>query len=171
MARQIPNPHFVCPSVGDTHENDDAKISHITNTDVQPMRDISQPHRFKPVAHVKPMMSDTSSRLSTNTAAIVPQLSPNLHHKTTSDHVKTPTLSPRAILTATKAKKCRFFRNGDRFFKGVCIAISSERYRTLDSVAEELTRALLGTGCISLPSGVRVLYGLSDGHKVCSKFI
>jgi hypothetical protein len=132
------------------------------------MVDTTTQQRIKPVAHVKPMIADTSQQLiPSSSSPSASQLSPNLSHKTsTTEQLKTPTLSNRQVLTATKAKKCRFFRNGDRFFKGVCVAISSERYRTLDSVAEEVTRALLGTGCVLLPSGVRVLYALADGRKV-----
>lgn len=32
-------------------------------------------------------------------------------------------------LPATKARRVRFYRNGDRFYSGIVIAVSNERYR------------------------------------------
>lgn len=151
----------------DVEAYDEEKIEGTTRQLQRTTLDTSQ--RSKPVAHVKPMIADASQRLiPVSPIPSASQQSPNVLHKTTGENVKTPTLSNRLVLTATKAKKCRFYRNGDRFFKGVYVAISSERYRTLDSIAEEVTRALLGTGCVLLPSGVRILYALADGRKVLS---
>lgn len=62
-----------------------------------------------------------------------------------------------------KARKIKFYRNGDRFFKGVTLAVSSERYRTFDALLSELNR-LVGDR-VNLHQGVRVLFGL-DGTKI-----
>ena len=62
-----------------------------------------------------------------------------------------------------KAKRIRFYRNGDRFYKGVMMAVTPERYRSFDSLVADLTRALVEN--VSLPSGVRTLFTM-DGQKV-----
>ena len=62
-----------------------------------------------------------------------------------------------------KARKVKFYRNGDRFFKGVTLAVSAERYRTFDALVCELNR-LVGDR-VNLHQGVRVLFAL-DGNKI-----
>ncbi|XP_063984494.1 serine/threonine-protein kinase GA29083 [Diachasmimorpha longicaudata] len=64
-----------------------------------------------------------------------------------------------------KAKRVRFFRNGDKFYTGVVMAVTPERYRSFDSLASDLTRALVSS--VTLPSGVRCIYSM-DGRKVQS---
>lgn len=64
-----------------------------------------------------------------------------------------------------KARKVKFYRNGDRFFKGVTLAISSERYRTFDALLSELNR-LVGDRA-SLHHGVRIIFNV-DGIKINS---
>lgn len=62
-----------------------------------------------------------------------------------------------------KAKRMRFYRNGDRFYKGVVMAVTPERYRCFDSLVVDLTRALVDN--VNLPSGVRILYTM-EGRVV-----
>lgn len=62
-----------------------------------------------------------------------------------------------------KAKRIRFLCNGDRFNKGVVMAVAPERYRSFDSLLSDLTRAFSGN--INLPSGVRTVFTM-DGCKV-----
>uniref|UniRef100_A0A0A9WRU7 non-specific serine/threonine protein kinase n=1 Tax=Lygus hesperus TaxID=30085 RepID=A0A0A9WRU7_LYGHE len=64
-----------------------------------------------------------------------------------------------------KAKRIRFLANGDRFCKGVIMAITPERYRSFDSLLNELTRALSNN--VNLSTGVRVIYTM-DGRKISS---
>lgn len=64
-----------------------------------------------------------------------------------------------------KAKRVRFFRNGDKFYTGIVIAVTPERYRSFDSLASDLTRALISS--VTLPNGVRAIYTM-DGRKVQS---
>ena len=63
-----------------------------------------------------------------------------------------------------KAKKIRFFRNGDRFYPGIVYAVSSERFRTFDALLAELTNSPLGDRTV-LPKGVRYVFTL-DGSQV-----
>lgn len=62
-----------------------------------------------------------------------------------------------------KAKRIRFLCNGDRFCKGVVMAVTPERYRSFDSLLSDLTRALSDN--VNLPSGVRILFTM-DGRKI-----
>jgi len=64
-----------------------------------------------------------------------------------------------------KAKRVRFFRNGDKYYTGVVMAVTPERYRSFDSLASDLTRALITS--VTLPNGVRAIYTM-DGRKVQS---
>lgn len=67
------------------------------------------------------------------------------------DHAVSPNgggapLSHRASLiqvsSCRKAKKVRFFINGDKFFKGAVIAVNNEKFRTFDKMLEHLTRIM-----------------------------
>lgn len=67
------------------------------------------------------------------------------------------------MLSRKKAKKVRFFRNGDKFFGGVVFAVTPEKYRNFDSLVNDLTRALIPN--VILPNGVRVIFTM-DGKKI-----
>nr|XP_034182091.1 probable serine/threonine-protein kinase fhkE [Osmia lignaria]XP_034182092.1 probable serine/threonine-protein kinase fhkE [Osmia lignaria] len=62
-----------------------------------------------------------------------------------------------------KAKRVRFYRNGDKFYTGIVMAVTAERYRSFDSLASDLTRALISS--VTLPNGVRAIYTM-DGKRV-----
>lgn len=64
------------------------------------------------------------------------------------------------------AKKVRFYRNGDRFFKGIVYAVSPERFRTFESLLADLTRTLSDQS--HLPQGVRQILSLDGTHKIQS---
>ncbi|XP_050520083.1 serine/threonine-protein kinase GL21140 [Daktulosphaira vitifoliae] len=64
---------------------------------------------------------------------------------------------------ARKAKRVRFLVNGDRFCKGVVVAVTNERYRSFDSLLAELSSTLSDNK--HLPSGVRTLFSI-DGRKI-----
>jgi hypothetical protein len=64
-----------------------------------------------------------------------------------------------------KAKKVRFYRNGDRFFKGMIYAVSAERFRTFEALLAELTVSPLCDKVV-LPNGVRHIFSADDGRKV-----
>uniref|UniRef100_A0A1B6KKI1 non-specific serine/threonine protein kinase n=1 Tax=Graphocephala atropunctata TaxID=36148 RepID=A0A1B6KKI1_9HEMI len=66
-------------------------------------------------------------------------------------------------LRGRKAKRIRFLCNGDKFYKGVVMAVTPERYRSFDSLLSDLTRALSEN--VNLPSGVRILFTM-DGRKI-----
>lgn len=72
----------------------------------------------------------------------------------------------KALSLEKRAKKVRFYRNGDRYFPGLVCAVSPERFRTLDALLAELTRALTDT--VHLSQGVRVIYVIDGSKKITS---
>nr|CAI5828378.1 unnamed protein product [Callosobruchus analis] len=72
---------------------------------------------------------------------------------------------PSSTSKTQKAKRIRFYQNGNKFFNGIVIPVAPERYRSFDSLTSELTNIM--TKNVTLPSGVRNVYGM-DGKKVCS---
>lgn len=70
----------------------------------------------------------------------------------------------QSLTTEKKARKVRFYRNGDKYFKGLVYAVSSDRFRSLDALLMELTRSLSDN--VNLPQGVRTLYALDGGRKI-----
>ncbi|KAI5612992.1 serine/threonine-protein kinase DCLK1 isoform X2, partial [Silurus asotus] len=72
----------------------------------------------------------------------------------------------KALSSEKRARKVRFYRNGDRYFPGLLCAVSAERFRTLDALLAELTRAL--TDNVHLPQGVRVIYSVDGSRKITS---
>lgn len=64
-----------------------------------------------------------------------------------------------------KAKKVRFYRNGDRFFKGMVYAVSPERFRTFESLLANLTDSPVGDKAV-LPHGVRHVFTIDGSKKV-----
>uniref|UniRef100_A0A665VDF0 Serine/threonine-protein kinase DCLK2 n=1 Tax=Echeneis naucrates TaxID=173247 RepID=A0A665VDF0_ECHNA len=72
----------------------------------------------------------------------------------------------QALSSEKKAKKIRFYRNGDRYFKGIVYAISQERFRSLEALLADLTRALSDN--VNLPQGVRTIYTIDGMTKITS---
>lgn len=64
-----------------------------------------------------------------------------------------------------KAKKIRFYRNGDRFFKGMVYAVSPERFRTFESLLANLTDSPIGDKNV-LPNGVRHIFSIDGSRKI-----
>ncbi|XP_057206779.1 serine/threonine-protein kinase DCLK1b isoform X3 [Triplophysa rosa] len=71
----------------------------------------------------------------------------------------------QALSSEKKAKKVRFYRNGDRYFKGIVYAISNDRFRSFEALLADLTRALSDN--VNLPQGVRTIFTI-DGGKITS---
>ncbi|CRK90797.1 CLUMA_CG004487, isoform A [Clunio marinus] len=69
--------------------------------------------------------------------------------------------TPNRTRETTKAKRVRFFRNGDKFWTGYLVAVSNERYKSFDSLVEDLTKQLGER----LNGAIRCIYSL-DGRKV-----
>ncbi|KAG7251051.1 hypothetical protein CRUP_027252 [Coryphaenoides rupestris] len=72
----------------------------------------------------------------------------------------------QSLTSEMKAKKVRFYRNGDRYFRGLAYAVSPERFRSLDALLAELTRSLADN--VHLPHGVRALYTADGSRKIAS---
>jgi len=95
------------------------------------------------------------------------EMSDNMTHSLINNNEKLiKNRKPLVLKSAEKkARKVKFYRNGDRFFKGVTLAISSERYRTFDALLSELNR-LVGDR-VSLHHGVRIIFNV-EGVKINS---
>ncbi|XP_040274466.1 serine/threonine-protein kinase DCLK2 isoform X2 [Bufo bufo] len=91
-------------------------------------------------------------------------LIPSPAHSAHCSFYRTRTL--QALSSERKAKKVRFYRNGDRYFKGLPYAVSAERFRSFEGLLMELTRSLSDN--VSLPQGVRCLYTLDGTRKITS---
>ncbi|XP_068186544.1 serine/threonine-protein kinase DCLK1a [Antennarius striatus] len=72
----------------------------------------------------------------------------------------------KTLTSEKRAKKVRFYRNGDRYFNGIVYAISADRFRTFDALLADLTRSLSDN--VNLPQGVRTIYTLDGSRKVTS---
>ncbi|XP_013103487.2 serine/threonine-protein kinase GA29083 [Stomoxys calcitrans] len=62
-----------------------------------------------------------------------------------------------------KARRIKFYRNGDRFYPGITIPVSNERYRSFESLFEDLTRLLEEN--VKIPGAVRTIYTMC-GKKI-----
>ncbi|XP_041707411.1 serine/threonine-protein kinase DCLK1a isoform X2 [Coregonus clupeaformis] len=72
----------------------------------------------------------------------------------------------KTLSSEKKAKKVRFYRNGDRYFNGIVYAISADRFRSFDALLEDLTRSLSDN--VNLPQGVRTIYSVDGTKKITS---
>ncbi|KAM6972459.1 serine/threonine-protein kinase DCLK2 [Aplochiton taeniatus] len=91
-------------------------------------------------------------------------LVPSPAHSAHCSFYRTRTL--QSLTSEKKAKKVRFYRNGDKYFKGLVYAVSGDRFRSLDALLMELTRSLSDN--VNLPQGVRTIYTVEGGKKISS---
>ncbi|XP_051934528.1 serine/threonine-protein kinase DCLK2-like [Hippocampus zosterae] len=91
-------------------------------------------------------------------------LVPSPAHSTNCSYYRTRTL--QALTLEKRAKKVRFYRNGDRSFKGLVYAVSADRFRSYDALLVELTRSLADN--LHLPQGVRTIYTIDGAKKITS---
>lgn len=91
-------------------------------------------------------------------------LVPSPAHSANCSYYRTRTL--QALTSEKRAKKVRFYRNGDRYFKGLVYAVSSDRFRSYDALLMELTRSLADN--LHLPQGVRAIYTIDGCKKITS---
>ncbi|XP_064481421.1 serine/threonine-protein kinase DCLK1-like [Ornithodoros turicata] len=69
--------------------------------------------------------------------------------------------SLRKLSEGRRARRLTFYRNGDRFDKGLTYALSLEKVRTFDALLEDLTRVMT-----DLPMGVRYIFTADGRDKV-----
>ncbi|CAH2225073.1 serine threonine- kinase DCLK1 isoform X1 [Pelobates cultripes] len=89
---------------------------------------------------------------------------PSPTHSAHCSFYRTRTL--QALSSEKKAKKVRFYRNGDRYFKGIVYAISPDRFRSFEALLADLTRTLSDN--VNLPQGVRTIYTVDGNRKIMS---
>lgn len=113
--------------------------------------------------HTTSTLSRSNSRTSSNSELEKELIDLDLSGGT---HNKSNTLKKRISSSRTpakKAKRIRFFRNGDKFYPGSTIPVSVERYRSFDSLTEDLTRLLEDS--VTLTGAIRAIYTL-EGKKI-----
>ncbi|KAH8354603.1 serine/threonine-protein kinase GA29083 isoform X2 [Drosophila kikkawai] len=112
--------------------------------------------------------STSAARLSTNviegdgtngTASATSSL--GVSSVSASSHIKKRISSNRT--PTRKAHRIKFYRNGDRFYPGITIPVSNERYRSFESLFEDLTRLLEEN--VKIPGAVRTIYNMY-GKKI-----
>ncbi|CAG5128319.1 unnamed protein product, partial [Candidula unifasciata] len=67
------------------------------------------------------------------------------------------------IASERRSRRVKLYRNGDRFFKGMLYAVSSERFRTFESLLTALTSTAVCDKRV-MPNGVRHIFSL-DGNR------
>ncbi|XP_002125182.3 serine/threonine-protein kinase DCLK2 isoform X1 [Ciona intestinalis] len=72
--------------------------------------------------------------------------------------------SLQRIADEKRAKKVRFYRNGDNFHTGLVYAVSTTRFRTFEAMLIDLTNRLADK--VHLPHGVRVVFSLDGARKI-----
>ncbi|XP_029106445.1 serine/threonine-protein kinase DCLK2-like isoform X2 [Scleropages formosus] len=104
--------------------------------------------------------SGTGSQSGSRANSLVPSPA----HSANCSLYRTRTL--QALSSEKKAKKVRFYRNGDRYFRGLVYAVSADRCRSLDALLAELTKSLADSS--SLPQGVRCIYTVDGARRISS---
>ncbi|XP_041947011.1 neuronal migration protein doublecortin-like isoform X2 [Alosa sapidissima] len=89
---------------------------------------------------------------------------PSPTHSAHCSFYRTRTL--QTLTTEKRAKKVRFYRNGDRYFKGIVYAVANDRFRTFEALLADLTRSL--TDHANLPQGVRYIFTVDGSLKITS---
>ena len=72
----------------------------------------------------------------------------------------------QALSNERKAKKVRFYRNGDRYFRGIVYPVALDRFRTFDALLADLTRSLADH--TNLPQGVRFIFSIDGMRKIAT---
>ncbi|XP_051515143.1 serine/threonine-protein kinase DCLK2 isoform X2 [Myxocyprinus asiaticus] len=103
---------------------------------------------------------DPGSQQGSRASSLVPSPA----HSANCSFYRTRTL--QALSSEKRAKKVRFYRNGDRYFKGLVYAVSNDRFRSMDALLAELTRSLADN--LHLPQGVRNIYSVDGSKKIGS---
>ncbi|CAB3402489.1 unnamed protein product [Caenorhabditis bovis] len=64
-----------------------------------------------------------------------------------------------------KAKRLRFYRNGDQYFKGISYALQSDRVKSMQPLMEDLVKTVLSDST-SLPHGIRYIFTIDGSQKI-----
>lgn len=110
-------------------------------------------------------MNGSRSLSSTSCNSFASDIDEIIDVNNVNDSVSQPRSRPSSTSRHLKAKRIRFYHNGNKFFNGVVVPVTSDRYRSFDSLTAELTNILMKS--VTLPSGVRTIFTL-DGKKVCN---
>ncbi|CAL8286454.1 unnamed protein product [Arctogadus glacialis] len=111
--------------------------------------------------HRSSKASDSGSHSSQSVNGLVPSPAQSAHCSI----YRARTL--QSLRLDKKAKKVRFYRNGEKYFKGLVYAVSNDRFCSMDALLTELTRSLSDN--VNLPHiKVRALYTADGSKKILS---
>ncbi|WKY02414.1 hypothetical protein Q1695_016012 [Nippostrongylus brasiliensis] len=81
----------------------------------------------------------------------------------TADATSTP--KPfRCVTRSAKAKRIRFYRNGDQYYKGLWYALRSDRVRSMKPLMEDLAKAMGDS--TALPLGIRHIFSIDGQTRI-----
>ncbi|EPB77956.1 Doublecortin [Ancylostoma ceylanicum] len=70
----------------------------------------------------------------------------------------------RCVTRSAKAKRIRFYRNGDQYYKGLWYALRSDRVRSMKPLMEDLAKTMGDS--TALPLGVRHIFSIDGQTRI-----
>ncbi|XP_054163991.1 serine/threonine-protein kinase DCLK1-like isoform X2 [Oppia nitens] len=118
--------------------------------------------------------NNNNNNIENNCMSCTPPTVANDHNKTiTMSANRCPSaainhhrVSLQRLSSESRAKRVKFFINGDKFFKGYIYVFNDKTIRTFDALIQDLNR--LFRHQIGLPSGVRYIFTIDGGERVSS---
>lgn len=149
----IPLESLAVSSVTDSMRSSNSSLAKSESSDT-PLSVLRHPGRATSAQLKKVSICDVASPMGKREQAISPS---------GGERVLSHRASLIQVSSCRKARKVRFFINGDKFFKGAVIAVNNEKFRTFEKLLEHLTRIMCTQ--VTLPHGVRTIFSL-EGKPV-----
>ncbi|CAB54507.2 Serine/threonine-protein kinase zyg-8 [Caenorhabditis elegans] len=76
-------------------------------------------------------------------------------------------IGPSGYPHLLKAKRLRFYRNGDQYFKGIQYALQSDRVKSMQPLMEDLMKTVI-CDSTALPHGIRHIFTIDGAQRITS---
>lgn len=76
-------------------------------------------------------------------------------------------IGPSGYPHLMKAKRLRFYRNGDQYFKGIQYALQCDRVKSMQPLMEELMKTVI-CDSTALPHGIRHIFTMDGAQRITS---
>ncbi|CAI5444789.1 unnamed protein product [Caenorhabditis angaria] len=76
-------------------------------------------------------------------------------------------IGPSGYPHLVKAKRLRFYRNGDQYFKGITYALQSDRVKSMQPLMEDLMKTVM-CDSTALPHGIRHIFTIDGTQRITS---
>lgn len=76
-------------------------------------------------------------------------------------------IGPSGYPHLMKAKRLRFYRNGDQYFKGIQYALQCDRVKSMQPLMEDLMKTVI-CDSTALPHGIRHIFTIDGAHRITS---